>query len=77
MTAQVVDENSCTSVNLQPIQVLVSTIPIFNAQVTSPMCTGVPGFRMVILCKACLDRAAASAEGHRKTFRTTWAFFYL
>ena len=44
VTAQVVDENSCTSVNLQPIQVLVSTIPIFNAQVTSPMCTGVPGF---------------------------------
>ena len=44
VTAQVVDENGCTSVNFQPIQVLVSTIPIFNAQVTSPMCTGVPGF---------------------------------
>lgn len=44
VTAQVVDENLCTSVNFQPIQVLVSTIPIFNAQVTSPMCTGVPGF---------------------------------
>jgi len=43
VTAQVVDVNTCTSVNFQPLQVLVSTIPIFNAEVTSPICTDVPG----------------------------------
>ncbi|MFZ8836509.1 MAG: PKD domain-containing protein [Flavobacteriales bacterium] len=38
------DENSCTSVNLEVYQVLVSTIPIFNADFSSPLCTGSPGF---------------------------------
>ena len=40
----VADENSCTSVNLDVYQVLVSTIPIFNAEFSSPLCTGSPGF---------------------------------
>ena len=40
----VADENSCTSVNLDVYQVLVSTIPIFNADFSSPLCTGSPGF---------------------------------
>ena len=40
----VADENSCTSVNLEIYQVLVSTIPIFNADFSSPLCTESPGF---------------------------------
>jgi gliding motility-associated-like protein len=38
------DENQCNSVNLEPYQVLVSTIPVFNVDFSSPLCTGSPGF---------------------------------
>lgn len=38
------DENSCTSVNFEVYQVLVSTIPIFNADYSSPLCAGSPGY---------------------------------
>jgi gliding motility-associated-like protein len=44
VTLVVEDENQCNSVNLEPYQVLVSTIPIFNASFSSPLCTGSPGF---------------------------------
>ena len=44
VTLVVSDDNSCTSVNLDVYQVLVSTIPIFNAEFSSPLCTGSPGF---------------------------------
>jgi gliding motility-associated-like protein len=44
VTLTVVDENHCFSTNLQPHQVLVSTIPIFNAEFSSPICAGSPGF---------------------------------
>lgn len=44
VTLVVEDENQCNSVNLEPYQVLVSTIPIFNATFTSPLCTGSPGY---------------------------------
>ena len=44
VTLTVVDENACNSTNLQPIQVLVSTLPIFNAEFTTPLCAGSPGF---------------------------------
>jgi len=40
VTLTVVDENACNSTNLQPIQVLVSTLPIFNAEFTTPLCAG-------------------------------------
>ena len=40
----VADENNCTSVNLEIYQVLVRTIPIFNAEFSSPLCTESPGF---------------------------------
>ena len=38
------DENGCSSINLEPYQVLVSTLPIFNAQFTTPLCVGSPGY---------------------------------
>jgi gliding motility-associated-like protein len=44
VTLTVVDENYCFSTNLEPHQVLVSTIPIFNADFTTPICVGAPGF---------------------------------
>ena len=44
VTLVVEDENQCNSVNLEPYQVLVSTIPIFNASFSSPLCTGSPGY---------------------------------
>lgn len=44
VTLTVMDENQCNSTNLQPQQVLVSTIPIFNTEFTSPICTGSPGY---------------------------------
>lgn len=44
VTLVVNDENNCNSVNLDVYQVLVSTIPIFNAEFTSPLCTGSPGY---------------------------------
>ena len=44
VTLVVSDENNCTSVNLDVYQVLVSTIPIFNADFSTPLCTGSPGW---------------------------------
>ena len=44
VTLTVVDENQCNSTNLQPHQVLVSTLPIFNTEFTTPICAGSPGF---------------------------------
>lgn len=38
----VVDDNGCRSLNLDPLQVLVSTIPIFNPDFESPVCVGSP-----------------------------------
>ena len=38
----VVDNNGCQSLNLNPLQVLVSTIPIFNTEFDSPICLGSP-----------------------------------
>ena len=37
------DINGCNSTNLIPYQVLVSTVPIFNTEVTSPICVDAPG----------------------------------
>lgn len=36
----VIDNNGCRSMNLNPLQVLVSTIPIFNTNFVSPVCVG-------------------------------------
>ncbi len=44
VTLVVEDENGCSSTNLEPFQVLVSTIPIFNAEFSTPLCTGSPGY---------------------------------
>ena len=44
VTLVVQDINNCNSTNLIPQQVLVSTIPIFNTEITSPMCEDAPGF---------------------------------
>ena len=44
VSLSVIDNNGCASLNVQPLQVLVSTIPIFNAVSTSPLCVGSPGF---------------------------------
>lgn len=44
VTLVVIDENNCNSSNLEPFQVLVSTIPIFNAGFSTPLCAGSPGF---------------------------------
>ncbi|MDG2426076.1 MAG: PKD domain-containing protein [Flavobacteriales bacterium] len=40
----VVDNNGCVSLNVQPLQVLVSTIPEFNSISSTPICAGSPGF---------------------------------
>jgi len=40
----VVDDNGCVSLNLQPLQVLVSTIPLFNSIQSTPVCAGSPAF---------------------------------
>lgn len=40
----VVDNNGCVSLNLQPLQVLVSTIPLFNSVQSTPVCAGSPAF---------------------------------
>lgn len=37
------DINGCNSTNIIPYQVLVSTVPIFNTEVTSPICVDAPG----------------------------------
>ena len=42
VTLTVVDENECNSTNLQPHQVLVSTLPIFNAEFTNATLCGFP-----------------------------------
>jgi len=39
----VVDFNGCRSMNIDPLQVLVSTIPIFNTNFESPVCIGSDG----------------------------------
>ena len=44
VTLVVEDENGCGSINLEPYQVLVSTLPIFNTEFTSPLCAGSPGY---------------------------------
>ncbi len=36
----VVDNNGCRSLNIDPLQILVSTIPIFNTNFESPVCVG-------------------------------------
>lgn len=36
----VIDNNGCRSLNTDPLQVLVSTIPIFNTDFESPVCVG-------------------------------------
>ena len=40
----VIDNNGCVSLNLQPLQVLVSTIPLFNSTQSTPVCAGSPAF---------------------------------
>ncbi len=40
----VIDDNGCVSLNLQPLQVLVSTIPLFNSVQSTPVCAGSPAF---------------------------------
>lgn len=40
----VLDDNGCASLNAQPLQVLVSTIPVFNAFQSTPVCAGSPAF---------------------------------
>jgi len=40
VTLTVEDENGCSSTNLEPFQVLVSTLPEFNTSVESPVCVG-------------------------------------
>lgn len=40
----VIDNNGCVSLNLQPLQVLVSTIPLFNSVQSTPVCAGSPAF---------------------------------
>jgi gliding motility-associated-like protein len=44
VTLVVIDENNCNSSNLEPFQVLVSTIPIFNTIFSTPLCAGSPGY---------------------------------
>ena len=44
VTLVVQDVNNCNSTNLLPHQVLVSTIPIFNTEVSTPLCEDAPGF---------------------------------
>lgn len=44
VTLVVEDENGCSSTNLEPFQVLVSTIPLFNATFSTPLCTESPGY---------------------------------
>lgn len=42
VTLTVEDNNNCINLNLEPLQVLVSTIPIFNTIAPSPVCVGNP-----------------------------------
>ncbi len=38
----VIDNNGCNSLNVSPLQVLVSTLPEFNLDIESPVCIGNP-----------------------------------
>jgi gliding motility-associated-like protein len=38
----VIDNNGCRSLNLDPLQILVSTIPVFNTNFESPICIDSP-----------------------------------
>lgn len=38
VTLSVEDNNGCRSLNLEPLQILVSTIPVFNTEFDSPVC---------------------------------------
>ena len=40
VSLSVIDDNGCRSLNLDPLQILVSTIPIFNPNFESPVCIG-------------------------------------
>jgi len=42
VSLSVIDNNGCRSLNLDPLQVLVSTIPIFNTAFNSPVCLDEP-----------------------------------
>ncbi len=38
----VIDNNGCRSLNVEPLQILVSTIPVFNTSFSSPVCLDEP-----------------------------------
>lgn len=40
VTLSILDDNGCSSLNLEPLQVLVSTIPIFNVEQDFEICLG-------------------------------------
>ncbi|MCZ4409421.1 gliding motility-associated C-terminal domain-containing protein [Cryomorphaceae bacterium 1068] len=40
VSLSVVDDNGCRSLNVDPLQILVSTIPVFNPDFESPVCIG-------------------------------------
>ncbi len=40
VTLRVIDNNGCTSLNLEPMQVLISTLPIFNTVFDETICLG-------------------------------------
>ena len=62
----VIDNNGCVSLNLQPLQVLVSTIPLFNSLQSTPVCAGRPlRLSMAILCRVRDVDGAASPGGGR------------
>lgn len=44
VTLVVEDDNGCGSTNLEPFQVLVSTLPLFNTVTESPVCVNQPTF---------------------------------
>jgi gliding motility-associated-like protein len=44
VTLTVEDDNGCQSLNLEPLQVLVSTIPTFNTSYSEQICLGGTGF---------------------------------
>lgn len=44
VTMVVEDDNGCGSTNLEPFQVLVSTLPLFNTATESPVCVNQPTF---------------------------------
>ena len=40
VTLTIIDDNGCSSLNLEPLQVLVSTLPIFNVEQDFEICLG-------------------------------------